>query len=68
MPALRMKMWYVENLELLESEEVLEGATLVVVRPVGGGRDDVEGENGGDLVAEAFDGGGGGGGEEIDGG
>ncbi|KAL2535834.1 F-box protein [Forsythia ovata] len=53
-PALRMKMWYVKKLELPESGEVLEGATLVVVRPVVGGGDDIDGENGGDLVAEAF--------------
>ncbi|CAA2999761.1 F-box protein At4g18380-like [Olea europaea var. sylvestris] len=55
-PALKMKIWYMKKLELPESGEVLEGATLVVVRPVGGGGDYVDGGSGGDLVAEVFDG------------
>ncbi|KAK6164083.1 hypothetical protein DH2020_000947 [Rehmannia glutinosa] len=32
-PALRMKMWYLERLELPGSGKVMEGATLVVIRP-----------------------------------
>ncbi|KAG8388956.1 hypothetical protein BUALT_Bualt02G0179200 [Buddleja alternifolia] len=52
-PALRMKMWYLERLELPDSGEVMEGATLVVIRPAGGGGG--EGRSDADLVdAAAF--------------
>lgn len=59
-PALRMKMWYLERLELPDSGKVMEGATLVVIRPAaGGGGEGVEGvkkaaTTDADMVAEAF--------------
>ncbi|KAL8527454.1 hypothetical protein ACS0TY_005345 [Phlomoides rotata] len=49
-PALRMKMWYLERLELTGSGKVMEGATLVVIRPAAA---EVSGSDG-DMVAEAF--------------
>ncbi|EYU46210.1 hypothetical protein ABFS82_04G063800 [Erythranthe guttata] len=61
-PALRMKMWYLERLEL--SGKVMEGATLVVIRPAasvaaaGGGVEAEKVKKGmmsdGDMVAGAF--------------
>ncbi|KAK4419615.1 F-box protein [Sesamum alatum] len=56
-PALRMKMWYLERLELPGSGKVMEGATLVVIRPAaacgGAGADDLS-WGGGGMAAEAF--------------
>lgn len=49
-PALRMKMWYLEKMEMPGSGKVMEGATLVVIRPAAAevSRSD------GDMVADAF--------------
>ncbi|PIN17413.1 hypothetical protein CDL12_09929 [Handroanthus impetiginosus] len=58
-PALRMKMWYLEKLELPDSGGVMEGATVVVIRPAatGAGGGDGEGiRSDGDVVAAAFQG------------
>ncbi|KAL2557273.1 F-box protein [Forsythia ovata] len=57
LPALRMKMWYLEKLELPDSCRTMEGATLVVIRAVGGGGEVVKGKSDSDLVADAFKGG-----------
>ncbi|KAI3450022.1 hypothetical protein Pfo_006687 [Paulownia fortunei] len=58
-PALRMKMWYLERLELPDSGKVMEGATLVVIRPAnsgGGGVEEVKRviRSDADTVAGAF--------------
>lgn len=50
-PALRMKMWYLERLELPGSGKVMEGATLVVIRPAAAAE---VGRSDGDMAAEAF--------------
>lgn len=63
-PALRMKMWYLERLELPDSGRVMEGATLVVIRPAtpAGGEGSEKVKKGirsdGDMVEGAFGGGG----------
>ncbi|CAK9184376.1 unnamed protein product [Ilex paraguariensis] len=51
-PALKMKLWYVSELELPETGKVMEGATLVSIRPVE--RWEVA-ESGGDTVVEGLD-------------
>ncbi|CAK9184379.1 unnamed protein product [Ilex paraguariensis] len=51
-PALKMKLWYVSELELPETGKVMEGATLVSIRPVEGWE---AAESGGDRVLEALD-------------
>ncbi|KAL0419519.1 UNVERIFIED_CONTAM: F-box protein [Sesamum radiatum] len=59
-PALRMKMWYLERLELPDSGKVMEGATLVVIRPAaacgGAAAEELRMENRGNggMAAEAF--------------
>lgn len=58
-PALRMKMWYLDRLELPGSSKVMEGATLVVIRPAaGGGAEEVKkgSRSDADMVADAFGG------------
>lgn len=58
-PALRMKMWYLDRLELPGSSKVMEGATLVVIRPaaVGGAEEVKKGSRSdADMVADAFGG------------
>ncbi|KAK2994733.1 hypothetical protein RJ640_002539 [Escallonia rubra] len=50
-PALRMKMWHVPELELQGSGRVMKGATLVVIRPVG---EKKRAEKDGELVMGAF--------------
>ncbi|KAH6814320.1 hypothetical protein C2S51_023338 [Perilla frutescens var. frutescens] len=56
-PALRMKMWYLDRLEVPGSSKVMEGATLVVIRPAaaGGGLEEAS-RSDGDMVADAFGG------------
>lgn len=54
-PALRMKMWYLDRLEVPGSTKVMEGATLVVIRPAGGGADEGS-RSDADMVADAFGG------------
>ncbi|KAL3653332.1 hypothetical protein CASFOL_003013 [Castilleja foliolosa] len=49
-PALRMNMWFLERVEA--AGKVMEGATLVVIRPTGGGRG--AGLSDSDMVAGAF--------------
>lgn len=56
LPALRMKMWYLEKLDLPDSGRTMEGATLVVIRAVSGGGEAVKRKSDGDLVADAFEG------------
>ncbi|XP_073133372.1 F-box protein AUF2-like [Henckelia pumila] len=56
--SLRMKMWYVEKLEVPSMGKVMEGATVVAVRPSAGGGDGgmeelVAAAFGGDVVGEA---------------
>lgn len=48
--SLRMKMWYVEKLEVPSLGKVMEGATVVAIRPYAGGGDGGMEE----LVAAAF--------------
>lgn len=60
-PALRMKMWYLDRLEVPGSSKVMEGATLVVIRPAAAGGGGAEEEKKGsrsdaDMVADAFGG------------
>ncbi|XP_057790245.1 F-box protein At1g30200-like [Salvia miltiorrhiza] len=56
-PALRMKMWYLDQLEVPGSAKVMEGATLVVIRPAGGGGAEDEGSRSdAEMVADAFGG------------
>lgn len=54
LPALRMKMWYSEKMELPGCGKVMDGATLVVIWSAG--RGEVEGRSTVDLVREAFGG------------
>lgn len=57
-PALRMKMWYLDRLEVPGSTKVMEGATLVVIRPAasaGGAEEAKKGSRSdADMVADAF--------------
>lgn len=56
-PALRMKMWYLDRLEVPGSGKVMEGATLVVIKPAGGGEDEAKkGRSDAEMVADAFEG------------
>ncbi|KAI5668426.1 hypothetical protein M9H77_18279 [Catharanthus roseus] len=54
-PALRMKMWYVPELKLPDSDSVMKGATLVVIKPVDEGKKKAEESE--DWVVKAIDGG-----------
>lgn len=51
MPALKVKMWYVPELELPEEGCVMKGATLVVIKPV---EEWSKADDGRDLVAKGF--------------
>ncbi|MCD7466625.1 hypothetical protein HAX54_003472 [Datura stramonium] len=51
MPALKVKMWYVPELELPEEGCVMKGATLVVIKPV---EEWSKADESGDLVAKGF--------------
>ncbi|KAM3324315.1 F-box protein like [Capsicum chacoense] len=51
MPALKVKMWYVPELEVVRERCVMKGATLVVVKPV---EEWSKADDGGDLVAKGF--------------
>ncbi|KAG6411413.1 hypothetical protein SASPL_129495 [Salvia splendens] len=59
-PALRMKMWYLDRLEVPGSGKVMEGATLVVIKPAVGGEDEARkgspGRSDAEMVADAFEG------------
>ncbi|PHT93829.1 hypothetical protein T459_01711 [Capsicum annuum] len=50
-PALKVKMWYVPELEMVRERCVMKGATLVVVKPV---EEWSKADDGGDLVAKGF--------------
>ncbi|XP_073143927.1 F-box protein At5g46170-like [Henckelia pumila] len=54
--SLRMKIWYAEKMELPGCGKVMEGATLVVIRPDSGGDGKWRGRSNADLVAAAFGG------------
>ncbi|XP_073060286.1 F-box protein At1g30200-like [Primulina eburnea] len=54
LPALRMKMWYSEKMELPGCGKVMDGATLVVIWSAGNG--EAEGRSTVDLVRAAFGG------------
>lgn len=54
LPALRMKMWYSEKMEIPGCGKVMDGATLVVIWSAGSG--EVEGRSTVDLVRAAFGG------------
>ncbi|KAJ8574453.1 hypothetical protein K7X08_026258 [Anisodus acutangulus] len=51
MPGLKVKMWYVPELELPEEGYVMKGATLVVIKPV---EEWSKADDGGDSVAKGF--------------
>ncbi|KAL1555209.1 F-box protein-like protein [Salvia divinorum] len=55
-PALRMKMWYLDRLEVAGSAKVMEGATLVVIKPAGGAEDESKkgSRSDAEMVADAF--------------
>ncbi|XP_073023971.1 F-box protein At4g18380-like [Primulina eburnea] len=52
--SLRTKIWYAEKMELPGCGKVMEGATLVVIRPDSGGEGKWRGRSNADLVAAAF--------------